>query len=311
MKNRTVVITGIIIVLLAAVAVKKYGCRSSVPALEGWYEPADQIIIKSKNGSVTMTRKDDSWKIDDRGYAGDAELIGGLERKARDFKLLDIVSEKGYYDRYDLTDDRAVTVTVSGRGKVLRKLVIGKTGASGNHSYILVDGRNTVYLASGITQREFALTVPDLREKVICNIKSAEVKSFSVIYGGKRYSFKQAADAEGSDSKESKNSGKKPQWIYGDGSIKLDDLQVNSMLSVFSPLKGEEFPENVSKTDLGKSICTVKLDLADRSVSLDIYSGKSNGMNYAMSSVSGYVFTIGSWQTEKLFIKNVNQLAVK
>ncbi len=311
MKNRMLVTAGIIVVLLAAVALKKYCCRSSVPALEGWYEPADRIVIKSSKGTITLTRKDTVWTIGEGGFAGDAALIEGLERKARDFKLLDLVSEKGYYDRYDLTEGKCVTVTLEGGGKLLRKILIGKSGGSGNHSYIRVDGRSGIYLASGITQSDFMLPVPDLRDKVICNIKADEVKSFTVAFEGKNYIFKLNPGAETDGSKDNRGA-KSSRWeCIGCGNITLNDASVNSLLSLFSPLKAAEFPEITDKKVAGKPICTVKLLVADRTVTLDIFSGKSEGMYYASSSESRYIFTIGSWQAEKLFIKNIKDLAVK
>jgi len=48
-----------------------------------------------------------------------------------------------------------------------------------------------------------------------------------------------------------------------------------------------------------------------KKIELEIYSKKDKEMNLASSSESKYIFTLGSWQTEKLFIKNIKDLEAK
>ena len=92
MKNRAVITIGLILFFSAVLVLKNRSC-STVPELEGWYEPADEIYIKGKEITLNMVRKEDTWYLNEQAFPGDAELIGGLERKARDFKLLDLVSD--------------------------------------------------------------------------------------------------------------------------------------------------------------------------------------------------------------------------
>ncbi len=309
MKNRTVITLGLIIILCAALLIKNYGCSSSVPELEGWYEPADEIIVKNKDISLALQRNESSWFINEQAYPGDAGLIESMERKARDFKLLDLVSDKGYYNKYDLTDETGVLVTVKGKGKVLRKILIGKAGSTNNHSYIRVDDRREIYLASGIMKSDFSIPAGDLRDKRIFDVKSSDIKSFSINYGGKNFSFELNQSKSGTDKEEKAQSSK---WICREyENIRLDDSSVDSILALFSPLKAAEFPENAEKKNMGKSICKVNISYADKKIELEIYSIKDQDMNLASSSVSKYLFTLGKWQTEKLFIKSITDLAVK
>jgi len=311
MKNKTFISIGLILVLSAALVIKNYGCGSKVPELEGWYEPADEIDIKGKDVSLYMVKKENSWFINEQAYPGDAELIENLERKARDFKLLDLVSEKGYYNKYDLTEETGISVIIKVKGKVLRKILIGKAGSTNNHSYLKVDDRNEIYLASGIMKSDFSISAADLRDKRIIDVKSTDVKSFSINYGGKIFNFELSPSKNESEkNNEKRTSGS--EWICREyGKVNLNDSAVNSILALFSPLRAAEFPEKAEKKNAGNTICKVNILYADKKIELEIYSKKDHEMNLASSSESKYIFTLGKWQTEKLFINSITDLAVK
>ena len=324
MKNRTLITIGVIVFLLAAVIVKNYSC-SSAPKLKAWSK-SDEIEIKSKKTALKLIKKDNKWFINEQEYLGDGELIENLEKKIRDLKLLDLVSEKGFYDKYDLTDENCVTVTVSDSGKLLRKVVIGKAGSSNNHSFVRIDDKKEIYLASGISKSDFELSVAHLRDKKIFDVKSSDIKSFSISYAGKNFVFQLNPNRENIDKRknidkdesidnaddagEAKNDS--PKWICkGFENIKLKDSSIDSILAVFSPFQASEFPEKIEKVNLKNKLCTANIESNDRNIELIIYDQKDKGMNLAACSESDYVFTIGNWQLNKLSIKDLNGLSAK
>jgi len=312
MKNRTLITAVLILVLSAALVIKNRGCGNAVPELEGWYEPADEINVKGKNVSLVMIKKDNNWFINEQEYPGDAELIESLERKVRDFILLDLISDRGYFDKYELTEDKGISVTVKGKGKVLRRVLMGKSGTTSNHSYMKVDDRKEIYLASGIMKSDFTLPVSDLRNKVIFDVRTPDIQSFSVNYGGRNYDFHLNKSVSNADSDKESNKKTGTKWICrGYEHVILDDSSINSILAVFSPLRAGEYPENTERKNSGNTLCRVTISSADKKIELEIFSKKNNNMNYAASSESKYIFTLGSWQTEKLFIKRITDLAVK
>ncbi|PKL19441.1 MAG: hypothetical protein CVV49_01130 [Spirochaetae bacterium HGW-Spirochaetae-5] len=310
MSKRSLYTLGIIFFLGSAIVVKNWSC-SSVPSPEGWYEPADEIIVTGKDVSLNMTKKESKWFINEQSYAGDADLIEALERKARDFKLLDLVSDKGYYDKYDLTEDRAVTIFIKGKGKVLRKIAIGKAGSTKNHSYIRVDDSKEVYLASGIMKSDFNLSVSDLRDKRIFDIKKEDIRFFRISYGGENYDFQLFQNKKETDGSDGNQKSLEKWMCRGYKDLELSDAEVNSILALFSPLKAAEFPENADVEKSGKLVCIVTIPYSDKNFELEIYNSKENDMHYARTNVSEYVFTLGAWQTEKLFIKDIYSLSVK
>ena len=320
MKNRTIITICVIVFLLLAVIVKNYSC-SSAPKLKAWSKSADGIEIKSKNTALKLIKKDDKWVINEHEYLGDGELIENLEKKVRDIKLLDLVSEKDFYDKYDLTDENCVTVIVMNSGKLLRKVAIGKAGSSNNHSFVRIDDKKGIYLASGISKSDFELSVAYLRDKKIFDVQSSDIKSFSISYAGKNFVFQlnpdrvtidesENIDGSGDDTGKAKNDS--PKWICkGYEKIKLNDSSIDSLLAVFSPLRASEFPEKIVKENLKNKLCTVNIESDDRKIELTVYDQKDKGMNLAVSSESDYIFTIGNWQLNRLSIKDLNGLSVK
>lgn len=310
MKNRILITAGLIIFLLSAVVVKNWNCGSGVPKLEAWYEPADEIDITSKENTLKLIRKGENWSVNEQGFPGDPGLIGSLEKKARDFKLLDLVSDKGYYDKYELTDDNAVLVIIKEKGKILRKILIGKAGSSSNHSFIRVNDRKEIYLASDIMRTDFTYKADDLRNKEIMSLNKNEVKLLTVNYSGRKYEFYPAE----ASAKETTRDGVKPsaEWkCRGYEKLKLRENAVNELLNIFSPLRAATYPVGADSKSAGKTICTVKIEAGGKSIELAVYDKKDKEMNYASSSESPYIFTLGSWQTDKIFIKNINNLTVK
>ena len=321
MKNRTKITISIIVILSIAVLLKNYGCGNSAPKLKAWSSPADEINITGNDITLKLIKKDNQWRINEQEYPGDGDLIESIEKKVRELKLLDLVSEKGFYDKYDLTDETGIVVIVKESGKLLRKLVIGKSGSTNNHSFVRIDDKKEIYLAS-ITKSDFIRSVPDLRDKKIFDVKSPDIKSFSISYAGKNFIFQLNPNKDNidkadnnidnniDDNAEVKNDS--PKWICkGYENIILNDSSIDSILAVFSPLKAGEFPEKMVKENLRNKLCTVIIESDDRKIELLIYDKKDQGMNLASSSESEYVFTLGNWQVNKLFIKDLNGLSVK
>lgn len=123
MKRKTLASLGIIAVLAAVIVIKNVRFGSDVPELEVWNEPADELTVKGSGYSLKLVMKDNRWLVNDEGYPGDMEFIGRMEKSARDFRLVDLVSEKGYLEKYDLADDRALVVTVKGKGKFFEQYI--------------------------------------------------------------------------------------------------------------------------------------------------------------------------------------------
>ncbi len=313
MNRKLLVSLGIAAVLVAVIVIQKADFRGGVSEPGKLQSPSDLITVKADGYSLKLLKSGDKWLINEQGYPADRDQVADIEKKISEIKLLDLVSEKGYFDKYDLTENKGVEVTASAGGKQLRKLMIGKQGLTGNQVYVRLDDAKEVYLASGITPAEFKPEADMLRDKKIFDVKGDELLSFIVKYSGKEYIFTKAEDKK-EEPKEKADDGKAPAtkqilWVCkGYESMELNTSMINNIVHSFSPLRASTFAE---KPDKGNVVCTVKLKTAGGDYELNIYSKKDKEMYYASSPSNPYIFTLGGWQTEKYFIKNIKDLEKK
>jgi hypothetical protein len=229
--------------------------------------------------------------------------------KVCDIRITDLVSGDQSYERYELTDDKAVTVTVKKGDTVLRTLVIGKASGRSNHAFIRLDDRPEVYLAAGIQREEFTPTTDSIREKRIFDLKSKDVESFIISSGGRTYSFYKKAAAPEKDTEEA--TAGTSWYCRGYDNRPLDDGAISNILYIFSPLRAVSYPDNKKQNQLGRLYASAVIKSGGVDYDLKVFTGKEKEFNYAISSQSNYIFTLGDWQTEKLIIKNIKDLMKK
>ncbi len=313
MNRKLLLSLGITAVLAAVIVFQRIDFSSVVSDPVKLNTSPDMITVKAEGYSLKLAKTGDKWLINEQGYTADPVQVSDIEKKVSEIKLLDLVSEKGYFDKYELTEDKGVEVIASAGGKQLRKLMIGKQGLTGNQVYVRINDAKEVYLASGITAAEFKPETDMLRDKIIFDVKGDELLSFIIKYSGKEYIFTKAEDKK-EEPKEKADDGKTPApkqilWVCkGYESMELNTSMINNIVHSFSPLRASTFAE---KPDKGAIVCTVKLKTAGGDYELNIYSKKEKEMYYASSPSSPYIFTLGGWQTEKYFIKNIKDLEKK
>lgn len=312
MNRKLIVSLGIIALLVAVIVIKKHRSGNGVTDPGKLTAQADMISVKGEGYALSLVKPDGKWLINEQKYQANPELVADIEKKISEIKLLDLVSEKGYFDKYDLAEGKGTEVILSAGGKQLRKVMIGKQGLTNNQAYVRIDDSKGVYLASDITAAEFKPEIDAIRDKDIFEVKTDAVQSFSIKYMGKEYSFvksevKQEESAAGEKGKTPSPKG--ALWkCKGYESMELNPSLISNILFSFSPLRASTFAENDVP---GSAICTVKVKTAERSYELNIYGKKDKEMYLARSPECPYTFTLGGWQTEKYFVKNIKDFEKK
>ncbi len=312
MSRKKIISLGIIVLLGIAIIIPRITFNDSVPLLEPWKESADEIIVKSRDYDIRIYKEGDSWLINTHAYAADSESVEVMLNKVKELKLLDLISEKGYTENYNLTDEKRVHVRVSSKGKVLRDLYLGKDGSTYNHVYVMVDDYPDIYLTSGLMAADFTREIDDFRDKKITDVKRENIESISIRCKGKTYSFYQKlSETSREDEKDSFVEEERKWYCAGYGNREVASERINSMLSSFDPLKAETFPEGISEKSLKSASCIIKIRAGGRDIQLDIFDKTKDGKLIATSSESPYVFTIGEWIAQRFFIEKINEVFVK
>ena len=137
MTRKTKISLGVLAGLLLLVFVQRNVNFSRVPSFKPWKGSADEILIKNRtNPEIKIFKKGGKWVLNNEAIPANTAMVSSLEKKMNDFTLSELVTKKEFYDRFDLTDDKAISVTVKGGGKALREVLIGKKSQAGDQSYV-------------------------------------------------------------------------------------------------------------------------------------------------------------------------------
>jgi len=324
MNKKLLLMAGAAVILILYIVVSKIDCSSDVPGLVSWEGQADEITIKRMDTMLILRMKEGKWLINDEGYPADMSKVNDIEKKMLEMKLIDLISEKGFYEKYDLVAEKSTVVTVKKGNETVRNIEFGKKSSTNRHTYVRVNGRPEVYLASGSYDRLFSKTVDELRDKEIFKVAKDAVDSFEINYLGRTFGFlkkmeevkddRKKAEKEG-DKKEEGAPEKKPspaeKWICrGYEYAALDKNRVTSLLSIFSPLRASAYPD-IKKESLKRPVLSVKIKALGRDISVDIHN-KDRDNNYTVvSSESPYVFTLPESRIKKIMIKDIEGLKEK
>lgn len=311
MSRKKILSLGIIFFLGIVIIVSRISFDGSVPDLKSWEGEADEIVVQSVDYSMRLHKEGNNWFVSEKNYPADNDFTESMVKKVRELKLLDIISEKGYTEKYNLDENNRVHVQVKMNGETLRDLYLGKEGSTRNHIYVMVDDYPGIYLASGIMAQDFTRKVDELRDKVIADIKRENIESITVRYRGRYYSFYQKLSGSSSDKNSEGPVAEERKWYCrGYGNREVAPERINSMLSAFGSLRADTFPEGVNSKSTGRAIAVVKVRTGGRDVELNIYGKAEDNGYYAKSSESPYVFTIGEWLAERFFIEKISDIFV-
>jgi hypothetical protein len=312
--NRRVIVSLIVIAVLALLLILGNRRKTvDVPEIKKWEGTADEILITKGEDRLEILKKKGRWVLNKEEFPADEKAIEKLEKAINEMEVIDLISKKPHYSRYDLQDEKAIRVIVTKDGVRWRDLLIGKKSSPGNQTYVKFSDRPEIYLVSGRLTDDFTKTVSELRDKVIFRVAKSGIDSFQLIYKGRRLTFlkikeKVKDERAGDKGKEDDKKGKKPKevekWVYNEyRGLQLNENTIDSIVNSFNPLKAVAFPDH-NKNSLRNPTATVKLKAYNKDILLSIF-GKSKDKEYhylCTSSESPFVFTMTKWDVEKYFV---------
>ncbi|HOO71908.1 MAG TPA: DUF4340 domain-containing protein [Spirochaetota bacterium] len=284
-----------------------------------WKDSPDEMIITKGESVVTLQKKDTKWLIGTEAFPADESSVESILAKMKDLEVVDLVSEKGYLEKYGLVPEKYTEVQIKKDGAVFRRIHFGKKSPTNRHTFITLDSGKAVYLASGVFDALLNKTVDQLRDKTIIKISRDAVSSFKVTYKGRSFVFekKQAEQAPVEDTvakdndKEEKPKKKEDVWVCrGFEKVALDGKKVGQFLSALDPLKAAGFPD-MKKEKLGRPSTVVTINAFNAETELRIYDNNADKKYVASSSASPYVFTLDEWKARKFFIDSLESFKNK
>ncbi|MBP8179185.1 MAG: DUF4340 domain-containing protein [Spirochaetes bacterium] len=315
--KKNIVISIVAIVVLGGyLLLNKFSSREllQLPEVPG---AISQIVIVKNGNSITINKDGDNWKVN--GFEADANVIANIENKLKDIEVVDFVSEKPLYERFELDPGHAIHVVAKSGDTVVRDFYVGKKGSTYRHTYVRFEGNKAVYLAADTLDTYFNKTVDDLRNKDIVQLDIARVNTIQLWYKNSSITLhkkivekknKKNDTSREKQQKESKNeeTEKEEQWVCKENpALQLDTNKVKEILYTFDPLKAYSFPEVDTAMLKGKiASLTVAVqnennEKAAEEISLTVHKEYENSRYICTCSKTPYVFTIDEWRAKRIF----------
>jgi len=318
--NRKIIISlGIVALLLGYIYLSDHKGGDDFPDLKEWKGSSSEILIEGPGSTVKLVNLNGKWLINKGKFPADKTKVEAIEKKLRDLDFTDLISTQKFYDKYDLTAEKAVKVRISQGDDVVRQVMVGKKSSTGKHTYVRIDNKPEVYQVAGILEGDLKMGVEDLRDMEIFRISKDAVKEFEVKYRGRTFAFKKVIEkipvkAENKGDEKAKEEVKKEEtvekWICkGFEMASLDKNRIDSFLSSFNLLSASGYPDLDVKS-MKRPMSTVRIRACDRDIVLNIFKKKDNKY-ISSSSESPYVFTMDEWKVKKLFIENLEDYKAK
>ena len=267
-------------------------------------ETPDEIILNNKGEEISLFfNNDNEWVVSDKGYPTNYATVDQMLDSIIDIKTIEKIgstTKQGNLEKYQLDDANKITVVAKKDGEVLRTLELGKNASTGSQTYITLDGKNDIYLASGGLKFSFDKTLNAIRSKIVWDFDESEISSVEVRRpNGERYSVNKSG------------SGEELTWSVEGSDIELDTEKAQSWFDTLGTLTTDEWLDET--IDNGKKqVATISIVYGYNTLVVDIYerneSTEENPLYYGICSENPYPFTLTSYTMERLN-KNMEELA--
>ncbi|MBQ5472917.1 MAG: DUF4340 domain-containing protein [Treponema sp.] len=273
-KLTLLIITGVLLVI--AILQGIFSNISPVKTIKFDAEPYS-ISVTSNSNSYELKKQDGKWYIGDNNFLAKNTDVNQIIKTIKEIKVLDKVgsaSNELLEERYDLNNDKAITVIASTRdGKALRTIKIGKASSTGSQSYITIDNKKEVYLVSGNFNSVYNKTEESLKSDYIYELSSKDFTSVTVTRGSNTWTITKTSkpnetaawQPSGSAENLVVDAGKIDAWLTQIATLKVskwlpDDTSVssNKEASVQIMINQEPTEVNIYKEGYGdnaKYIC--------------------------------------------------------
>jgi hypothetical protein len=276
-----------------------------------------KLEIVKADKTLVLNKKDNTWYIDPKGYPADSDKVKSMIDVIEKLTLTALVSESKNYVRYDLTDDKKLTVKAWNGKTLSREFDIGKAANTYQHTFVRLATDSNVYHARGDFRRKFDQTVDELRDKTVLSYTQKHIREITLTKDKKTITLtqKQILEQEGKKKDKPDKTSEKPEtqivWQDAEGK-KVDKEKVESLLSVLNRMECETYINDVKKDDLKNSAYAVALK-GDKEYSLSVFAKKDkDAKTYpAISSENEYPFFLSDSQVDKIKSKIDGLMNVK
>lgn len=293
-KKELIILPAVILILVLVLVLSNpdKNIKYKVPLIDSIPEDS---IDKIELGALTMV-KDKAlgiWRLSPQNYPVAPMDAQGMINAVKSMKLDNLISEKKAYNRYQLTDNTKLSITVFSNGKSVLKLDIGKYSDQGDHTFIMIDQNPNVYSIKGNIRENFEKEVDDLRDKVVLSFDKQSITEVIFNLDDQNVTaYKDTVPVSESDA----SAGTKDVWKIKGDETPVKEKVMQDLLNEFSNLSCDSFLSESNQKDFSTPAGRVTFKGGDREYSVSMLERQSDNKHPAISSSSDYQFYIMSWQ---------------
>ena len=281
--------------------------RYQLPALADLESNAiTKIEISNESNSITLKKRDNRWYLESQGYLADSTMVNRMLTILETLSLTALVSESKDYQRYDLHPAKRITVKAWQAETLQRHFDIGKAATSFRHTFVRLADDNRVFHATDNFRGHFEQTTDSLRDRQVLAFKAADIQAVQITKGQASVKMvRKEAPLEPAASQPEKpdappSAAIKFEWQDRDGN-KINDQNLNPMLTRLSNLKCVRYMDEVKKDSFSKPVYTVKLKgIVDHQLDIFAKPQKDDAEYPAVSPGSDYPFLLSDGQVQQI-----------
>ncbi|MDA3811612.1 MAG: DUF4340 domain-containing protein [Spirochaetaceae bacterium] len=220
-----------------------------------------EITISETGESLKLKKTDNSWTIEPQGYKADKSLVNKLLSESSTISIVDLISDREDYARFELENNSAVTVRISTSEGPVREFLLGKSSSSSVYSYIRLPGQKGVYSVRGNLKNTFKSSMDEWRDKQVLSFDPEAVIAIEITKDKNTVLLSRIPVTEST-----------PQWSKH-GEVLENSDEIQNQAKTFSILKCSAYLEETS----GDPLASLKIKTADGEQTLSLYEKLDNG----------------------------------
>ena len=267
-----------------------------------------KIEISSNEDTIILSGKDGSWTILPQEYTADFDKVSNMLDIVANLTLTELAAETEDYQRYELDEEKKISVNVYSGEELVRKFDVGKVSSTYRHTFVRVGEDPRVYFARESFRSTFEADRADLRDKSVMSFDVNEITGIlieqedSTLHFNKTIETAVAPTPEMVEELATQPAEGQEVWTTEDGT-KGNKTELDSIVSKMSDLKCDSFIEEKAKSDFADPIYSVRITGA-KDYALQIYAKNEEEDKYpAVSSETPYVVFLTSWEAENIMKK--------
>ncbi len=297
---------------------KKNQTQYDLPALTKIeIDAITRIQIATRDNTISLDKIDSGWQLAPHNYPADGSKIKSMLFELEAVDITDLVSESKAYKRYQLDDEKKLSIKAWAGDKLQRDFSIGKEAATYQHTFIRLPDNPNVYHARGDFRRKFELNTAELRDREVLafdpdTLKQIRINNASEVIELTRQAAKApAAGEESAPAKDAPPSGPAPAvWQTADGKS-VDTKTLDDFLTSINNLMCSGYLEGRRKEEFKDPVFTITLE-GDQPYTLALFpkTAEKDTDVPGTSSYNAYPFTLSNDRLDN-FKKAVDKLAGK